>query len=106
MRTLIIARLSLKIGMHDRYAEIFGNAVAPALEARELKLVGAYFPMLGDTSEVTHIWEAPDANAFIRALGNAMTDDERFRSALPDLTECIVSEHMSVMTDAPYARAQ
>ena len=71
---------------------------------RGLKLVGAYFPAIGDTSEVTHVWEAPDATAFTTALTEAMTTDEEVRSVLPSLTDCIVSEHMSVMTDAPYAR--
>jgi hypothetical protein len=98
MKTYLIARLQLKFGTTHAYGEKFKHAL-PALEERGLRLTHAWVPLIGDLTEICHVWEMRDANAVYEVLAEA-GDDDRLLSVLPDLNSCIVTERLTVMTDA------
>jgi hypothetical protein len=101
MKTYLIARLTLRFGTTALYGEKFAQAL-PALEERGLVLLHAFVPLIGDLTEICHIWTMKDANAVYEVLAEA-GGDERLLSVLPDLNSYIVTEHLTVVTDAAWS---
>jgi hypothetical protein len=93
-------RLKLRYAVNDRWNETFAQMVEP-LERHGWKLLGAYQTLIGEITEVIHIWSIEDANAVPAALFGASAESG-FSSHFGTLAELVVEEHTQIMLPTSY----
>jgi hypothetical protein len=93
-------RLKLRYGVNERWNETFSQMVEP-LERHGWKLLGAYQTLIGEITEVVHLWNIDDPNTVPKGLFGASAETE-FSSHFGTLSELVLEERTQVMLPTPY----
>lgn len=77
--------------------------MAPVLEGRGWRLIGAFTPAIGRLGAVYHLWRVPSADGVLDALDavRAHPDAARWASAF---AESVADEALQLVRPMPYSR--
>lgn len=101
MAVYLVARLKVKYGHMAEASEQLGQLVE-LLKPRRWKLLHSFYPFTGDVSEITDIWEVPDANTVTEAIAGMGTDPE-FSAVFMKWRDHVEYEHLSICGKMPFS---
>jgi hypothetical protein len=91
----------LKFGQTQPYSAMM-TRLAPYMAQHGWRLVLALQPMLGDLTELIHIWEVAEFDNIRRAL-DACASDPEAQAILAPLPDLLHTEIVQIMVKTPYS---
>lgn len=101
MTYFIHATLTIKYGSLPKLTEIMKDLISHS-EDRGLRLLGAYYPVVGNFNKITHIWQVKDLESMDRALSGIATNPEIVKT-ISQLAECVEQEELQLVMKTPYS---
>lgn len=96
-------KIQLVRGKHKIFMTVMGE-MAPVLEEKGWRLVGAFTPTIGRLGAVYHVWRVPSADGVVSALEavRGHPDAKRWHDAF---AESVVDEALELVRPTSYSRA-
>ena len=101
MTFFLQATLTIKYGSLPQLVEVMTELVESNRE-RGLTMRGAYYPVVGDFTKVTHIWEIKDMESLQAAL-EGIGSDPRTTAVIKRLSAIVEKEVLEVVMKTPYS---
>ena len=102
MKYFIQATLKLKYGSLPRLDAIMKDFV-PYMDSRGWILIGAYHALLGDLTQVTHIWEAKSLDSVMSTLSTGLVTTPKIGELMGQLAEFMEHETLQLVTKTSYS---
>lgn len=99
--TYFMARITLKYGTNKRWFAVMPKMKAE-FEKQGWRMHLGLVNVVGEVTEVVHIWEVPDANNVWPAL-QAVRSSEALAEVGPELLEIMLDEKTQLKAKAPYS---
>ena len=101
MQYYVITTLTLKYGNLPRLTEAMHDLL-PYMKSRGWNLQGAFHPLIGNFSKITHLWAIDDLES-VHAMLGGITSDPHILSTITAFTGFVQEEELQLVTKTPYS---
>lgn len=101
MAYYVRTEVSLKLGQNQGYSEMMDRLI-PVMARYGWRFVLGLQPMIGDFTELLHVWEVAEFDDIRRGLEGCATDAEAMAILAP-MPELLQTEKLAVMVKTPYS---